>query len=404
MSSAALGAPCATGPRGLGRLAYPCLSFCFYYCMGALIAIVSLFLSDEGISTIDLGLVLSASALFSIVLQPILGLAADLVGGPRRPALVCVTLILASCVMLFAGRGVPVLFVANGLCQGLIVATVPLLDNLILLSGLSYGRVRACGSAGYAVGVQLAGLLYALASPLAAFGSFLVVCAACLVSLLLTAEPAAAAGDRHPKADAPGHEAPLGPRLLRLLRDRPYLVLLFVSFVLLGLHYANIAYMPLLVRDDGGDASLMGTILLVQTLFEVVVVFFSDRILARLGERRLLVLTAAMMAARMLWYATAPSNAVLLGAFFFQGLTVGLFYVAQVHIVASSVPSGLANTALAVVSVVGKGLGALVMQELGGALLAFGGYLVMYGALGVIGLVGAGAALAYRRTASVEVS
>lgn len=364
----------------------------FYYCMGALISVVSLYLDDRGLATGDLSLVVSASALLALVLQPLVGIVADLAGGPRVPAVACMGVALVSTVGLALGRGTGELFVANGLSQGLIVAAVPLLDSLALASGLPYGRVKAGGSVGYALGVQLVGVLYEGMGAVAALGSVVAAGLGCLVAVWLAREGSWAPEPGASDGSATGMAAQLG----ELLRTRAYLVLLVVSFVLLGLHYANIAYMPLLVRAGGGGPSLMGTILLAQTLFEVAVVFLSDRIAERLGNRGMLVLTSVAMAVRMLWYATCPSDAALLGAFFFQGLSAGLFYVVVVRMVSEVVPRELTNTALALSGLVGKGLGALALEALGGALLASGGFSLMYGVLGTIGLVGVVAALSLR--------
>lgn len=387
----AAGCPSADRGRGLAcRAAFPL----FYYCMGALISVVSLYLDDRGLSAGNLSLVVSASALFALVLQPLVGVIADLVGGPRVPALACLVVTLFSTAALALCGGTWELFVANGLCQGLIVALVPLLDSLALASGLPYGRVKAGGSVGYAVGVQLAGVLYDRMGAVAAFGSVIAAGVFCLVAVWFSQDERTGLGDsaggRSLGANGLAHQ------LSHLLRNRPYLVLLAVSFVLLGLHYANIAYMPLLVRAGGGGASLMGTILLLQTLFEVIVVSLSDRIGRRLGNRGMLVLTSVVMMVRMLWYATCPPDSALLAAFFFQGLSAGLFYVVVVQMVSEVVPVSLTNTALALSGLVGKGVAALTLEALGGALLAYGGFSLMYGVLGVVGLVGVVAALSLR--------
>lgn len=401
------GAPgsCAAGQMarrrgaGLDGVPYALLFALFYYGMGTFVSVLTLYLADEGLSTTDIGLVTSSTALFTIALQPLVGYVADAVGSTRGSALACLLVILAGGVGVALGRAVPVLFVANGIAQALIIASVPLLDNLAVHSGHPYGHIRAAGSAGYAVGVQVSGILYEHVSSLAAFVAFFVATGLAVVCLLRVrdvdsrvAEGPGAAGDVVEAAgDGPSGvrdkgETGLAPTLRDLCGNGKYLLFLVISFIFLGLHYANIAYMPLLVVAVGGGATSLGSMLLAQSLFEMLVVYASPWLSGRLSDRALLALSAAVMAARMLWYATMPSAAALLATFFFQGLTVGIFYVLTVRIVSSVVSETHVNTALAVASVTGKGLGALAFQLAGSQVLAAWGFGALYLCLGVAGM------------------
>lgn len=364
--------------------------FCFYFSMGVLVSILSVYLADEGLKSTQISVVTSATAIFTVLTQTSIGMLADRI---RRTKLVAmgVMLIAGICGSLICQTGtVFLLFLLNGIAQSFIIGTVPLLDTLTIHSGYTYGAVRIGGSVGYAVAAQVAGILYDRFPPEAAF---VVYGLAALLTVFFIS------GMKEVKYDSKPKEAESGRNVIgKLLHNRAYVVFLIVYFIVLGLHYANIAYMPLLIREMGGVSTNTGTVLLLQTLFEIPVFLGAEKIIKKVSFRSLLVFVSAVMAIRMFWYASYPDIKWMTAVFFFQGLTTGVFYALTVKLVARIIAKEYVNTALALGSMIGKGIGALFFQLMGGVIGELYGFGKLYLILGIFGCISVIASLFYKET------
>ena len=364
--------------------------FCFYFSMGVLVSILSVYLADEGLKSTQISVVTSATAIFTVLTQTSIGMLADRIRRTKLAAM-GVMLIAGICGSLICQTGtVFLLFLLNGIAQSFIIGTVPLLDTLTIHSGYTYGAVRIGGSVGYAVAAQVAGILYDRFPPEAAFAVYGL--AALLTVFFIH-------GMKEVKYDSKPKEAESGRRVIeRLLHNRAYVVFLIVYFIVLGLHYANIAYMPLLIREMGGVSTNTGTVLLLQTLFEIPVFLGAEKIIKKVSFRSLLVFVSAVMAIRMFWYSSYPDIKWMTAVFFFQGLTTGVFYALTVKLVARIIAKEYVNTALALGSMIGKGIGALFFQLMGGVIGELYGFGTLYLILGIFGCISVIASLFYKET------
>lgn len=353
----------------------------FYYGMAVFVSTLTLLLADKGLTTVQITYVSSAGAFFTVLVQPIFGILADH-SNQKKVTIICLLTILLCGLLLYPIKNCVVLFFINGVCQSLIIITIPLLDFLASQSTFSYNKIRSYGSIGYAVGCQLSGVLYeelSVVSVFMIFGLAMIICVGCILSIRYS-------GHDKLKNDAQRNSVVSTQNVN--WHNGSYLILCVVSFVLVGLHYANIAYMPLLLRHIGDGASVQGTILLLQSLFEIVVVRYCHILTKHFSWRSLLIFTAGVMTLRMFCYGFFPNTFLLIALFFFQGLTVGIFYVISVQMIVETVESPFVNRALALVSMSGKGIGALFFQLLGGLILSQTSFRMMYLALAVIGLFG----------------
>jgi predicted MFS family arabinose efflux permease len=348
--------------------------------MGVFISILSLFLVGKGIRTTDIAFIISATAIFTIAVQPLVGILSDRIKKTKIiiAASMCISL-LTGVLFIFIDN-VLLLFILNGITQSLIISIMPFYDTLAEKSDYTYGSIRIWGSIGFAVSVQVTGLVYDYVSHNAVFMMFGLSTLLCILTLSPLKEVASTK-----KKPASSNSL---DTLKILVKNKAFILFLLLSFVILGMHYCNIAYMPILVKSMGGTATNVGMILLFQTLFEIPVLLATDKIFKKLSFKTCLIMILTVMAIRFLWYSFLPGTQWITAAFFFQALSTNLFFVLSIKVVLYMIDESLVYTALALGSMLGKGVGALTFQLIGGQLLDRYGVSFLYQFLGAIAIIG----------------
>lgn len=361
---------------------YAATMFFYYYAMGVFLSILALYLLGKGIKTTDIAFIISATAIFTILVQPLIGIISDKLQRVKSViAISMVTTVLTGLGIIYFDH-VIWLFILNGLTQSLIIGIMPLYDNLAANTSFSYGSIRFWGSIGFAVSVQVTGLVYDRVSHDGVFVMFALSAVLCVLTLLPLK-------DIQYKRKGSKQTFSQGIKTFGILMHNPaFILFLVLSFIILGMHYCNIAYMPLLVQSVGGAGTQVGAILLFQTLFEIPVLLYCDKIIEKLSFRYCLLMICALMAFRFFWYSTQPSASAMTMMFFFQALSTCLFFVVSIKVVVYMIDASLVNTALAMGSMLGKGIGALTFQLVGGQMLSIFGISFLYQFLGIIAIIG----------------
>lgn len=364
--------------------------FFYYFSMGIFISILSLFLDQKGISTTHISFIVSATAIFTIFIQPLIGIYSDKVTKTKPLIYACTLLTLVTGISFIYFDNVWILFFLNGLTQAIIISIMPLFDTMAEKSIYSYGSIRVWGSIGFAVSVQLTGIVYDVFSPNAVFIMFAISTILSFTLLIPIKEP-----KRDLQNDTKikrqnrtlKKESSMQPSMITLFKNKGFILFLILSFIVLGMHYCNIAYMPMLIVAMGGSATNVGMILLFQTIFELPVLVFTDRLFNRFSFRGIMILITVLMAIRFFWYSFLPGTYWVTSMFFFQALTTTLFFVLSIKVILHMIDEKFVNTALALGSMLGKGIGALVFQLIGGQLLSQFGVNVLYQFLGFMALL-----------------
>ncbi len=372
------------------RTAFYChagVMFASYFAMGVFLSVLTLYLADSGLSMTDLSFVTSGTAVFTIVMQPLIGMAADRFGKPKRLVGALWVVCLAAGMGFLVTHSVPLLFVMNGVAQAIIIATCSLVDNMILDAKFNYGTIRMWGSIGYALSVQVSGLVYDYVSHDAVFWIF---GAMMLLSLVLLQAFAPGEKKAVAKDDSVGF-------ISTALHTKGFLVFLFINFAILGMHYCNITFMPILVEEMGGTATNVGTILLLQSLGEIPLLAVSQKIIDKLGKAKCMLVISLLMALRWVLYASHISLGWMISLFFFQALTACLFFVVSLQVTKEIIPPQYCNTAIAVTGMAGKGVANLCFQLTGGQLMEAGGTSLLYIFLTIIAVITAVASVMYGR-------
>lgn len=347
----------------------------FYYSWGTFACIISVYLAGVGYSATEISLITSAAPLFAIVSQPVCGMIADKLKSPKLVGMSCLVLCVISGMLFAYSKNFIFLFLFNGLTQGFFNGTTALSDRLATASPYEFGKIRMWGSVCYAVACQVAGIVYDYISPLANYYIF-------AGAVILTIIGFYFMHDVKPVEKNATQQFTLKEMFTSLIKNKAFVLFVLIYILFQGPTSANGVYMPLLIKQVGGTTAMVGTTLLLSTMFEIPTVLFSDRIMKKISYKHLMIFASLLSVVRFVWYSTCPPPSMIMYMFFFQGLSSIVFILVAVKIIMDIVDEKYVNSAYGISSMLAKGLSALIFQMISGTLIdAIGGnfaYTVVY--------------------------
>jgi MFS transporter, PPP family, 3-phenylpropionic acid transporter len=200
-------------------------------------------------------------------------------------------------------------------------------------AGTTYGAVRLWGSVGFLLAALAAGRWLDPAAPAALPGA---VAAALLVSLV-------AAWGLPTSSGAP--RLPVAGEARALLGAADYRVFLLVSLLAQTAHASYDLCFTLHLLDLGAGGALVGAAWAAGVVFEVALMAFSDRLLARSPAPRILALTLLGAAARWALIARVRSLPALLALQPLHAVSFALWWVASLRYVKDRAPARALATA-----------------------------------------------------------
>src|SRR5260221_83567 len=235
-----------------------------------------------------------------------------------------------------------------------------------------YGRVRVGGTIGWGVVAPIAGLVIEKYGLNFAFWSYAILL---FIGFLVS--------QRFVYSEVK-HQVSIKHGMRELFSNRRMVLFLTMAFVT-GMALMSInAFLAAYLSELGIKKSLLGFALAIATVAELPVLFFGDRLLAKLKPHGLLILSMFATMIRLFLYATVTSAVGILIFQLINGFTFATLWVAGVSYINENAPPGLSATTQGVfgATVFGFGaagggfIGALLLERLGGA--------QMYGTFGIL--------------------
>jgi len=334
----------------------------FYYSWGTFACIISVYLAGVGCSATEISLITSAAPLFAMVSQPVCGMIADKLKSPKLVGIICMFLCVVSGMLFAYSRHFIFLFLFNGLTQGFLNGTTALSDRLATGSPYPFGTIRMWGSVLYAIACQVAGLVYDYVSPIANYYIFAVAVGLTILGFYQM-------NDVKPQQKNDTERFTFQQLLISLLKNKSFVMFVVIYILFQGPISANGVYLPLLIKELGGTTAMVGTTLLLSTMFELPTVLLSDKIMKKISYKHLMIFASVLSIIRFTWYATCPSPSMIMSMFFFQGLTSIVFILVAVKIVIDIVDERFVNSAYGISSMLAKGFSALIFQMVSGNII-----------------------------------
>ncbi|HRG07736.1 MAG TPA: MFS transporter [Cyclobacteriaceae bacterium] len=330
------------------------LYFLVFSCTASWLPIFADHLNAQGLSGIEISLVLSSTPVMMLLIQPWYGVLADKIG--IRKCLIASTLFAAISFLLFLFNGKFFFLIGATVAMSVFYnALQPLLDSVTLglvqeQPNLNYGSLRLAGAAGWAVtGIIVGYLITSINTNVIFVASSLSLLLAFFISLSLNDFRVETKSAQPEKQN------------LKVVLQNKMLVYLLAAVLLVSIGATTIwNFYSIYMKEIGASATVVGYGLSFQGLCELPLFFFSAMIIQRLGVKTTLIVTLLATTLRLFLYSWVNEPHWAIAIELLHGISWSLFWVVCVESVNGLVPQQWRATGQSVLYAVYFGAGQIV--------------------------------------------
>ena len=364
----------------LDRFKYIWVFAGYYLAMAMIIVLISKYLKDKGLTAEQIGVVVSAATIFSMLLQPVLGAAQEMISSKIATAIALGISGVTGFVFAFVDSYI-LMVLLYGFTMGLFYSIEPYLDRLAVEAPHPYRLLRGGGTVGFAIGAQICGLVYEHISPMMLFWLYIIFTASSIVCMLLS---------RGVNEGLKKEKRHYGRELFGNAMLWKYMLVLALFYVNCNL---NITFLPIFYTSSGVSESTYGLILLLATLMELPVLWSAKRFIGRMSNAALISIVFLMQMVQFGIYVLVPVTAIRATAsVLLRSSTTMIMVMVNLKVIGSIVKPEYVLSALTLCYAVPKNLVSVVMQVVGGRIIDTFSYEGMY--LMLIGTAAVGAVIA----------
>jgi MFS family permease len=338
-------------------------SFYFFYfgAIATMLPYLVLYYGELGLAGRQIGFLTALPPLITLISAPLWTGVADSTHRHRLvltlSLLFCIFFILSVSMVTSFWQLLP-LIVMFAFC---IAPTTPLADSATMSmleeEREKYGRVRLGGTFGWGVASIAAGMVIEQRGLHSSFFMFAILMffAMLVGQKLKFSKLEASVSVRHG---------------IQILLGKPRWILFLAMAFMAGVGLAVFNTYLLLYMDElGSSKTLMGITMVVATISEIPIFFFSNRLISRMKAYGLLVFGVAMTGVRLLLLAAINQPIGVTALQLMNGLTYSAVWVAGVTYANDNAPRGISSTAQGLFGSVLMGFGAATGNFLGGFLI-----------------------------------
>lgn len=336
-------------------LSYIITFFLMSFGSGMFSQVLSIYLVGIGKSNSEMAFIVSSANLFGLVLIPVFGFINDRF---KKPHLIIAAMAVSALLSLvFAGiSNTWSLYLLHGCIMGLISALNPIFENLATDGKYRYGQIRIWGTIGYAVSSQVGTVLMDITDPKWIFVLF-------AISILLAATGFFYTGVISYR---PIKEKLPPAQQIAFLKNPMFLLVVLAGALFSAVVNMNITFVPLYLKSLGMTNSFVGTSLLLSTLMEVPLVYFSYKFMDKFQAKYIAAFSFGLMFLEFVIFSQTSSAAVAFVAILLLKATGSqLFFMTLIKLVRGIVAENAVYTAMGVVSTV-NAISTIIMQNVGG--------------------------------------
>ena len=308
------------------KIVFAALYFFFMLARAVFGPFITLYLEEKGLSPEQIGLITGINSFIIIISQPVWGIVADRIRSMKKTLILCM------------------------ICQAVFALSL-LFANEIFLIAIAFMIYTSFSSSEGPLIPIFSGLLLAIA----------------LVLLFVKTGSA-------PAKAVTLKEMQIG----RVFRDKKFLIFLCYVFFMQLAHRGSFTFYPLLIKQLGGDTSLVGYASALMFVSEAVIMFLSKRMLKKTKPEILVMISSF---AFVLWHfffsiCQTPGQVVL--ACLMDGPSFALFTIGTLYYMDSIAPPDIRTTYQTVAYSIYFGLSGIVGNMASGWLIENLGYRPMY--------------------------
>lgn len=353
------------------------------------VALYSPFLSayyrQNGISSSQIGLLMTISPLASVIIQPFWAKRSDETGKAKKYACIIVLGIMLSLYTFYLGHSFAVFFIASILLALFATSVNPMIDAIVIRNAnyfqYNFASIRMGGTVGYAVIVLLVGI-YLRKNPSAQF--FLASIGYLILLLLLLKLPSS---ENHQPV-AVKKKVPFWQqfRLSEIFTDKTiYFVLAFAFIYQLGASFLA-SFLGVYTVELGYGQAQVGILSCVQACSEIPVLLLIRRLSKKFGALHLIAAATFLMGARLIT-ASGGSLLFLILAQAMQGITYMIVHFCCATYIASHAKEGKASQGQSVLYIVQTGIASILGNIFGGRIIDRIGIQFSYRYFGIVILI-----------------
>lgn len=353
-------------------MSYALMYFSYFFAMGMFGSILSLYLAGKGQSSAEISFVVSASGIFTMVLQPVVGAVYDYL---QKDYVVSIVLLILSGIfgVLFVfTQNINLLFLLNGLSMSFLSGVNPLCEKIATASPFRYGMIRLWGAVGYASATLTSGFVYDYLFP---GSNFFIFGAAILMTIAgfygireskdskgLKEEVKLESTQKSDSSRNKERKSILKP----LLKNKAFLLFVIMSFLFSGSASASGTYLPLLLKQLFGSVTSTGTVLFLGSLMEIPIIISSHKYMDQLSNKSLVCIDFALLVIQFVCYTFFPLTwLVCIVILLCKSTATMLFIMVTLKVVLNLVEEHTTTTALSIVATV-KAVGGVTITYLCG--------------------------------------
>jgi Arabinose efflux permease len=346
------------------------LMYNFYFLAYALFStLISVYMLDKGYSASQVSLVVSASFFSSMIVQPLMGILNDKIG-IKKVTIYSFLLINIAAIFFMQANNLLLLTVWYSAVLMLVNGVNPVMDVLAARSPYTYGKIRIWGTFGYAMGSQLAGLIYKFISPQAIFIVFIgMMC----VSILGVFGIDPKQNQRPKKATQMKNDSSIG----KIFKNKIYLFYLLIVALYSGVGNTGHTYIPSMLEHSGLSVNMATTVVAISVICESPLIFFSYLFMDKVPIKKLLYIPLGILLLQYVIYGLdlGLTSKILL-TLMSKHATGMLLIMVTLKIVANVVDENYLVTAIALVQTA-RNLGTILIQNIAGDIIDKSGYEMM---------------------------
>lgn len=344
------------------------LMYAFYYLGWALFSsLISIYLIGLGFKPSQVAIVLSVSYITSMLVQPFIGKLCDKYTSRKVNIFLFLLAAVGGLLFIFAKNFIAIV-IGYSFVIMLVNGTNPAMERIASSSKYAYGKIRIWGTIGYATGTQLAGILYEQIAPSSIFIAF-------IISFIISAIGAYGTVSHDQIEEVEISEM---NQEIKFYKNKEYISFLIISAVFAGITSISQTFLPAMLQSEGLDIGTTSTILSIAVLFEMPLIFFSNKFMDKISTKTLILICWSMIIVQFIAYGFhLPMILQILFTLLVKHPSGMLFIMINVKAVSSVVDQQNQVTALAFVQTA-RNLMSVLLQNGAGALLDNIGYASLF--------------------------
>ncbi|EKU17404.1 major Facilitator Superfamily protein [Streptococcus intermedius BA1] len=346
------------------------LMYNFYFLAYALFStLISVYMLDKGYSASQVSLVVSASFFSSMIVQPLMGILNDKIG-IKKVTIYSFLLINIAAIFFMQANNLLLLTVWYSAVLMLVNGVNPVMDVLAARSPYTYGKIRIWGTFGYAMGSQLAGLIYKFISPQAIFIVFIGMMCVSILGVF-GIEP------KHNQGSKKATQMKNGSSIGKIFKNKTYLFYLLIVALYSGVGNTGHTYIPSMLEHSGLSVNMATTVVAISVICESPLIFFSYLFMDKVPIKKLLYIPLGILLLQYVIYGLdlGLTSKILL-TLMSKHATGMLLIMVTLKIVANVVDENYLVTAIALVQTA-RNLGTILIQNIAGDIIDKSGYEMM---------------------------